>query len=277
LITAGVLIDGTGGPTSGGNIGPDGVDAVFNSEILAGGEINNITIDGNVNSTYVFKDDSTGYPTRIIAGETRAGTFLDAGLIDHFQITGSLIDSVLAASVAPSGGDGMLPSYKYGVAPPVRSTTPGDGGYDTYDAPFGTIAGGTVGAPILYQNWSNRSYFNETPLPGTFYNTAIDPTIDDFLLSGAINPSFASPPLPASVLNNNVTVTTSNSQGNSLSPTSSGTSGTVTVPPTQQALPLPTKSTVLGGVISTVHADNRDYAGIFAVDTRGVFVGAIPD
>jgi len=41
-------------------------------------------------------------------------------------------------------------------------------------------------------------------------------------------------------------------------------------------LPLPTKSTVLGGVISTVHGDEADFAGIFAADARGVFVGPIP-
>jgi hypothetical protein len=44
-------------------------------------------------------------------------------------------------------------------------------------------------------------------------------------------------------------------------------------------LPLPTKSTVLGGVISTSHGSNPDaydFAGIFAADTRGVFVGTLP-
>jgi hypothetical protein len=265
LITAGVLIDGTGGPSS-GNIGPDGVDAVFNSEILAGQEINNITIDGTVNSNYVFNSNSTGYPTRIIAGEDRAGNFISAGLIDKFQITGSMIDSVLAASVAPSGGDGMLPNFGYGVAPPVRSTVPGDGGFNTYDAPAGFIAGGTVGSPIDYPNYSERSYFNETALAGTFYDKAIDPTIDDFLLFGAINPSFASPPLSASSLQNSVTVVSGTSTNSS----------TTTVTPTQQNLPLPSKSTVLGGVISTPHGDNADYAGIFATDTRGVFVGTLP-
>jgi len=45
-------------------------------------------------------------------------------------------------------------------------------------------------------------------------------------------------------------------------------------------LSLPSKSTVLGGVISNSHNDNplerSDFAGIFADDTRGVFVGTLP-
>jgi hypothetical protein len=282
LITVGVLIDGSGAP-AGGNAGADGVDAIYNSTILAGQEINHVTINGNVDSTYVFKSNSTGYPTRIIAGEDRDGNFLSAGLIDNFQITGSLIDSVLAASVAPSGGNGQLPSFQYGVASPVRSTVPGDGGYNTYDAPFGIIYGGTVGSPIKYPNYTERSVYNELLLPGTFYNTAIDPTIDDFILSGAINPSFASPPLSQAALQNGTTTTSSSgsasssSSSSSSSASSSGSQSTQDIKPSQQALPLPTKSTVLGGVISTTHSDNRDYAGIFAYDTRGVFIGPIPD
>lgn len=202
-----------------------------------------------------------------MAGEDRAGNFTSAGLIDKFQITGSLIDSVLAASVAPSGGNGLLPASGYNAIPPVRSTVPGDGGYNTYDAPYGTIAGGTVGHPINYDNYTERSYYNETALPGTYYNKTIDPTIDDFILPGAINPSFASPPLSASALENNVTVTSGSSSSNN---------SITTVMPSQQTLPLPTKLTVLGGVISTAHGDNRDYAGIFAEDTSGVFVGTLP-
>ena len=78
------------------------------------------------------------------------------------------------------------------------------------------------------------------------YNPA-DPTIDDLILRGSINPSFASPPLPLASLSDPTT-----------------------------KLPLPTTSTVLGGVISTPHGDEADYAGLFAADTRGVFVGPLP-
>lgn len=71
------------------------------------------------------------------------------------------------------------------------------------------------------------------------YEPSSDPTIDDLVLpGGAINPSFA--------------------------PALSATS------------PLPSKSTVLGGVISTNHGDNADFAGIFAANTNGVFVGPLP-
>ena len=126
LITAGVLIDGSPqNSSSGGNIGPDGSDAIFDSQLLAGVQIKNLLINGNVTSDYVTnpKPNPTGYPTRIVAGEVledRApgrdsqggfpqGTFTSAGNIDNFQITGALIDSVVAASVAPYGGNGTLP------------------------------------------------------------------------------------------------------------------------------------------------------------------------
>ena len=69
------------------------------------------------------------------------------------------------------------------------------------------------------------------------YDPSSDPTIDDLVLpGGSINPSFA----PGS------------------------------------ASSAPTNSTVLGGVVSTSHGDNADFAGIFAADTRGVFVGPLP-
>ena len=72
LITAGVLIDGSPqNSSSGGNIGPDGSDAIFDSEILAGVQFKNLLINGNVTSDYVTnpKPNPTGYPTRIVAGE----------------------------------------------------------------------------------------------------------------------------------------------------------------------------------------------------------------
>jgi hypothetical protein len=157
-----------------------------------------------------------------VAGEDRDGTFHVGGNIDNFQITGSLIDAVVAASVQPHGGNGTL------TLNPTNA--PGDGGFNTYDAPDGTISGAIGGGgPVL-------TFFNFTAPP---YNHAIDTTIDDAVLPGAINPSLAP----------SITATTST---------------------------LPKKSTVLGGVISTPHGDEADFAGIFAADTRGVFVGVIP-
>jgi hypothetical protein len=247
FITAGVLIDG--GPassTSIGNIGPDGTDAILNSEIRAGVQISNLTINGNVRSDFPTNPSPTGYPTRIVAGEDRAGNFTSGGNLDNFQILGQLIDAVLAASVKPNGGDGTLPTFSYNSPPPVAGNAPGDLGYNTYDAPAGTITGGTVGMPTAYANFSELSYYNET-LTGVSYNTTLDPTIDDSILPGAINASYASTPSPADTLSDPTTI-----------------------------LPLPTTSTVLGGVISTPHDDRFDYAGIFAADTSGVFVGKLP-
>jgi hypothetical protein len=286
LITAGVLISG--------NIGPDGFDAIFDSEILAGAQINNLTINGNVTSDYVTNPSPhpTGYPTRIVAGEVledRApgrnsqggfpqGTFTSGGNIDNFQITGSLIDSVVAASVAPYGGNGTLPfatGFSYS-APTPPAPTPGGPGPNTYDAPAGIIVGGTVKTPVGFANFSEVSYYNETEINSiipltfppprvAFYN--IDPTgkngnptLDNTILPGAINLSFASAPADLGTLNAN--------------PGGSG-STTTTIP-----LSLPSKSTVLGGVISNSHNDNplerSDFAGIYADDTSGVFVGPLP-
>ncbi len=283
-IVAGVLIDGTGNGTqsSTGNVGPDGTDAVFDSQIIAGSEINHLTIVGNVRSDYVTNPNPTGYPTRIIAGEDPQGQFTSGGIIDNFQITGSLIDSVVAASVQPFGGNGTLPPTGYTTQ--TSTNTPGDGGFNTYDAPAGTIAGGPVTAPVSFANWSEVSYFNETATnaPGTpgSYNTTIDPTIDDLILpGGSINASFASPPLSAAQLANpNVTVSSTGASGQSSS-TASSSSSTTTTQTVTLNLPLPTKPTVLGGVISTPHGSNPDafdFAGIFAADTRGVFVGTLP-
>ena len=33
---------------------------------------------------------------------------------------------------------------------------------------------------------------------------------------------------------------------------------------------------LFGGVVSTPHGDGADFAGIFAADTTGVFVGTLP-
>ncbi|WP_406695261.1 hypothetical protein V5E97_29920 [Singulisphaera sp. Ch08] len=262
FITAGVLIDGAGNGSLGGasNIGADGVDAILNSELRAGVEIRNMTIGGDVRSEFALNPNATGYPTRIIAGEDRQGHLLTGGNINNFQILGSLIDSVLAASVAPSGGNGTLPPSGYGP-PPTPSTDPGDG---TYDAPAGVIFGGSVSAPIPYINYTEITYFNET-FKEIAYNTQLDPVIDDFILPGSINAGFASKPLTQAQLTD-PSVTTTNSGG-----------GTTTTGTTTLNLPLPTKSTVLGGVVSNTHVGNADFAGIFAADTRGVFIGTLPD
>jgi len=292
LITAGVLISG--------NIGPDGFDAIFDSEILAGAQINNLTINGNVTSDYVTnpKPNPTGYPTRIVAGEVledRApgrnsqggfpqGTFTSGGNINNFQITGALIDSVVAASVAPYGGNGTLPfanGFSYSAPPPSVAPTPGEQG--TYDAPAGIIIGGTVHIststtpPVLlgFPNFSEVSYYNETEIntittnPIThqiigvtfppprlpFWNTT---SPDNTILPGAINPSFATAPADLNATN----------------VTPGGTASTTTT----IKLSLPSKSTVLGGVISNPHTgpEPNDFAGFFADDTSGVFVGVLP-
>ncbi len=273
FITAGVSIDGGSNGAAGGNVGPDGVDAIYNSDIRAGLSINHLTIGGDVRSTWaVNPTTSTGYRTRIIAGETRDGNFISGGNIDNFQITGALIDSVVSASVAPNGGNGTLPATGYGTPPSTSTSTPGDVGNNTYDQPAGTITGNTVGTPIKYANYTELSYYNEK-LTGVNYNPA-DPTIDDLILPGSINASFASVALPAT---SNGTQTNSSSSG-----TGGNNSGSTTTAPVpalsdpNAVLPLPTKSTVLGGVISTTHGDEADYAGIFAADTKGVFVGTLP-
>jgi hypothetical protein len=275
LITAGVLIDGSPqNGSTGGNVSADGVDAVFDSEIRAGVQIKNITLNGDVRSDWVTNPHPTGYRTRIIAGEDRQGVFTSGGNIDNFQITGALIDSVLAASVQPNGGDGTLPPTGYG-ANRTQSNTPGDDGFDTYDAPAGVVVGGTFTNPIAFPNFSEVSYKNET-LTGVAYDTAVDPTIDDNILPGAINQSFASTPLPTSVT---TTTTTSQTSQSSSTASSTGQGAMATTTTTTTNIAIPTKSTVLGGVISTSHGGNpdaNDFAGIFAADTSGVFVGQIP-
>ena len=211
LITAGILIDGgtPGTGSNGWNIGPDGTFAVFDSQILAGSKIRNITIGGDVKSD--LPSNSAGSPTRIVAGEYPEGTYLPGGTIDKFQITGQLIDSVLAASVEPSNG--------------------------FYPQPAGTIQVGFTPTP---------------PAPPTTIPDYTAPPFEDssvpanlVLPGGSINPSFTPAPL---------------------SPTT--TPGT--------AVPIPSTSTVLGGVVTSPHANNADFAGIFAADTRGVIVGPLP-
>jgi hypothetical protein len=209
LITAGILISGgtPGTGSNGWNIGPDGSVAVLDSQIRAGFEIMNLTIGGDVKSD-LPANPTSGRVTRIVAGEDAAGNFAPGGIIDNFQIVGNLIDSVLAASVAPSQG--------------------------FYHQPAGAIEVGVVGGLI-------------TTLP-TYTAPPFANTPDIVLPNGSINPSFAAP--------------------------------LQLVPPAAPAgtkLPLPSKPTVLGSVITTSpHVDGTDYAGIFAANTNGVIVGPLP-
>jgi len=211
LIEAGILINGgtPGTGSNGWNIGPDGSVAVLDSQILAGSEIDNITIGGDVKSD--LPSNAAGSPTRIVAGEYPEGAYLPGGTIDKFQITGQLIDSVLAASVEPYNGfypqpAGMI-QIGYTPTPPARATT-----IPNFTAP----------------PFENSSVPADLVLPG-----------------GSINPSLIPAPL---------------------SPTT--TPGT--------PVPIPSTSTVLGGVVTSPHPNKADFAGIFAADTRGVIVGPLP-
>ena len=85
------------------------------------------------------------------------------------------------------------------------------------------------------------------PFSAPPFNTVADPTIHDTVLPGSINKSFAVP----------ATVTTTN-----------GVTTTTVNPPTH--------SSALGGVFTTGHANNSDYAGFFAADTTGVYAGSLP-
>jgi hypothetical protein len=143
-----------------------------------------------------------------------------------------------------------------------------------FNAPAGTVEVGTfpLNNPIniFYANFGYLSYANET-LIGTAYNTTIDPNVHVNILPGAINPSFATAPLPTSVTTTTTTGTTA--------PLSGGANASATTTTTTSNLAIPSKSTVLGGVIMTSHGSNpdgADFAGIYAADTSGVFVGVIP-
>ncbi|HWE35343.1 MAG TPA: hypothetical protein VG406_02140, partial [Isosphaeraceae bacterium] len=257
LITAGNLIQGGAAGTSSGaaSIGPDGPDAVFDSTIMAGLEINNLILGGNVRSDK--PSNPAGKPTRIIAGMNRDGTLEPGGLIDNFQITGSLIDSVVAASVGP-GKDGTYDQpagvvetgyYGFGLAPngtPYIKLVRNDTAPPYNNHPDVTTPGANP-YDLPNPNLISAVNYNFAHLP----DPTLDPTFDDVVLStGAINPSFAAPatafPTPDVI---------------------------ATLPPGSIAIPVPTKPTVLGGVISTTTGDSADYAGIFAAQTNGVFVG----
>jgi hypothetical protein len=178
-ITAGISI-------SGSNVGADGVTAIYNSEIDAGTSITNFTAGGDVVSGFPT-GGTTGYPTRIVAGKIRSssatagpggGIYLPNGTVDSFTINGNFVDSVIAASDAPYGGDGSLPppTPYYGGTPRVVGPPPGDLGFNTYDAPAGVT--GNI------KNYSIRS----PGVPTAVYDTTVDPTIDDTVLdNGTVN------------------------------------------------------------------------------------------
>jgi hypothetical protein len=175
LITAGVSI---GSSTSSVSVGADGTTALYNSEIDAGASITNLTFNGDVTSGFPT-GDTTGYPTRIIAGKTPTGNYVAGGTISNLVINGSLIDSVLAASVAPYGGDGSLP-------PPVpyggtgRTFVPASAVFSNYNAPGGLTDN--------VKNYSIRSYVNGVLVPTAVYDTTTDPNIHVTVLeNGTVN------------------------------------------------------------------------------------------
>jgi hypothetical protein len=171
-ITAGVSIVGT-------NVGPDGITAVYNSEIDAGTSITNASIGGDVKSGFPTGDQS-GYPTRIIAGKVRGpgvnstpndGLYLANGTISDFTISGSLIDAVLAASVAPFGGDGSLPPPpSYGTPP--RTSGPPPGVFTNFQAPAG-LTGTTPNYSIRNVGGPNADVAAWAQPPGQLHDNVL--------------------------------------------------------------------------------------------------------
>ncbi|WP_148593838.1 hypothetical protein [Aquisphaera giovannonii] len=219
-ITAGVSINN-------GYVGPDGVTAIQNSEIDATSSINNLTAGGDVVSGFPT-GNTAGYPTRIIAGKARStqagagpdqGLYVANGAINSLTINGALVDAVLAASVAPYGGDGSLPPpVPYGGTQRTSGTPPTT--FSNYNAPGGLTDQGN-GTAI--KNYSIRSIVNGALVPTAVWDTTTDPNLHDNVLAN----------------------------------------GTIT-------------AIVTGGVTSTPHGDNNDFAGVFAVNTVGINGGSIP-
>jgi hypothetical protein len=161
-------------------VGPDAPTAIYNSEIDAAVSINNVTAQGDVKSDFPTNAQATGYPTRIIAGKSRDGSFQANGQINAFVINGSLIDSVLAASVAPYGGDGSLPPpVPYGGV--ARTAGPPPAGFSNYNAPGG-ITRGADGSKI--KNYSIRSFDGGQATPVAAWDTATDPNVHATVLDG---------------------------------------------------------------------------------------------
>ena len=180
-ITAGVSISDV-------NVGADGVTAIYNSEIDGGTSTRNMVVGGDVKSGFPT-GDSSGYRTRIIAGKIRAaaagstpdqGLYLPDGTIDQLVIQGSLINSVLATSVAPYGGDGSLPPPgPYGGTP--RTSGPPPAGFSNYNAPGGLT---DIGSGQNIKNYSIRSYVGGQLVPAAVYDTTTDPNIHVNVLAG---------------------------------------------------------------------------------------------
>jgi hypothetical protein len=118
-----VINGGTPGTGSNGwNIGPLGHVAIFDSQILAGTEIQNLTIGGDVQSD--ASSNAAGQATRIVAGESPQKTYTKSGIIDTFQIIGNLVDAVIAASVEPYNGTYPQPGAgPNSTAPPFEDPT----------------------------------------------------------------------------------------------------------------------------------------------------------
>jgi len=169
-ITAGVSINGGSAPGSTTvTVGADGVTAIYNSEIDAGASITNVTVGGDVTSGFPT-GGTTGYPTRIIAGKVRAaalgstpdqGVYLPNGSISNLTINGALIDAVLAASVAPFGGDGSLPQPPAYGALPQSPSAPIPGVPINYQAPAGLTTNTTT--MTTTPNYSIRNVINGVP------------------------------------------------------------------------------------------------------------------
>ncbi len=221
-----------------GNVGPDGPIAVFDTEIRAGVQITNVTFNGDVESDR--PTNPTALRTRIIAGEDRQGNWTIGGNMISVIVTGTLQDAVLAASVQPYGGNGSTT-----VTP---SPAPAPGQLDYYDAPGSNPFGGSSNVGL--------------PFAAPPFNTTTDPNVHDTVLPGSINHNFAQQqPSPAIVANPD------------------GKTETVTT-----TTVYPTQGTVLGGVFTTAKpaangvglVNNADYAGVFAADTTGVFIGNPP-
>ena len=271
-IQAGYLISGgtPGTGSNGWNIGPNvmnpapivdpgGQIAVLDSIIQAGDAIANVTIGGDVVSDRPSNPSSS--LTRIIAGTALDGTLLPNGVIDAFQITGSLINSVLAASVGPNSSTGLYDKPAGAIEVGFLTTTPTSASAsNTVKVQVGTSAAPIQNVGLIVStpsgqtaNSTQLAQLQNSPLPvatappfaGTTAMTP-DPELTQVMPGGAINPSFAAK--------------------------------LQLVPPAAGAgspLPLPTKSTVLGSVITT-SAGGSDYAGIFAANTNGVIVGLLP-
>jgi hypothetical protein len=233
---------------------------IFNSLVTAGILIDGGTPGAGSNGWNIGPDG----PVAVLDSEIRAGTLIrnltiggdvksDVPTIPSARPTrivagedaqgnfsaGGIIDNfqIIGKLIDSVLAASVQPHGGTGAVATTSTSASDDNGYKTYDKPAGTISVGVVG--------NSTTTLNFTAPP---YDPTGDPTIDDWVLPrGSINPSFAPHPL-----------TTSPSP-------SAGTT-----------LPLPSKSTVLGGVISTSHGDSADFAGIFAANTSGVLVGALP-